>query len=191
MRFCGRGACSPSHGREEFSPGEPVPSLLVQPPAAVEDGGHAGPGVGDLHLVHQPARAVAAAVVLHAHFAQLAQLQRLQEEAVGVASLEQVAHFLPQLPLARVPISPEDGHKDVGVGARPWLAARRHDDLVLDRHQALDPAGKALGRLGDLKYLEVLPLPLEGDDSVTVKEVPRVGGEEAQCSAAKARPLHT
>lgn len=162
----------PSDRREEVSPGEPVPPLLVQPPAAVEDGGHAGAGVGDFHLVHQPARVVAAAVVFHAYLAQLAQLQRLQEEAVGAAPLEEVAHFLLQLPLARVPVGPEDGHEDIGVGACPWLIARRHNDLVLDRHQALDLAGKALRRLGDLEYLEVLPLPLERDEAVTIEEVP-------------------
>lgn len=170
------GKSPPSDGREEVSPGEPVPPLLVQPPAAVEDGGHAGAGVGDFHLVHQPARAVAAAVVFHAHFAQLAQLQRLQEEAVGAAPLEEVAHFLLQLPFARVPVGPEDGHEDIGVGACPWLIARRHNDLVLDRHQALDLAGKALRRLGDLEYLEVLPLPLERDEAVTIEEVPRGEG---------------
>lgn len=117
--------------------------------------------------------------MFHSHLAQLAQLQRLQEEAVGAAPLEEVAHFLLQLPLACVPIGPKDGHEDVGVGACPWLIACRHNDLVLDWHQALDLAGKALRRLGDFEYLEVLPLPFEGDEAVTVEEVPR--REEGGC----------
>ena len=170
-----RAGLQPSDGREEVPPGEPVAPPLVQPPAAGEDGGHPGAGVGDLHPVHQPARAVAAAVVLQAHLAQLAQLQRLQEEAVGAAPLKQVAHFLLQLPLARVAVGPKDGHKDVGVSARPGLVAGRHDDLVLDRYQALDLAGKALRSLGDLEDLEVLPLPLEGDEAVAVEEIPAGG----------------
>ena len=118
--------------------------------------------------------------MLQPHLAQLAQLQCLQEEAVGAAPLEQVVHLLLQLPLARVTVGPKDGHKDVGVGARPWLIARRHDDLVLDQHQALDLAGKALRSLGDLKNLEVLPLPLEGDEAVAVEEVPGRWGESGR-----------
>lgn len=125
--------------------------------------------------------------MLQPRLAQLAQLQRLQEKAVSTAPLEEVAHFLLQLPLACVPIGSKDGHKDVGIGARPELIARRHNDFVLDRHQALNFAGKALRRLGDLEYLEVLPLPLEGDEAVTVKEVPagRLGGESSEDTSHK------
>lgn len=184
-----RGRSSPSDSREEVSPGEPVPPLLVKPPAALEGGGHPRAGVGDLHLVQQPARVVAAAVVLHAYFAQLTQVQRLQEEVVSASPLEEVSHFLRQLPLARVPIGPKDGHKDVGIGAGPWLVACCHDDLILDWHQALDLAGKGLSCLGDFEYLEVLLLPLEGDEAITVKEVPGGGGEEAQWAPAEAYTL--
>lgn len=104
--------------------------------------------------------------------AQLSQLQCLQKEAVRASALEEVAHFLLQFALACVPVSAEDGYKDVGVSTRPWFVACRHDDLILDQHQALDLTGEALCRFSNLKYLEVLPLPLEGDEAVTVKEVP-------------------
>ena len=127
--------------------------------------------------------------MLQAYLAQLAQLQRLQEEAVSAAPLKQVAHLLLQLPLACVAVGPKDGHKDIGISARPWLIAGRHDDLVLDRHQALDLAGKALRSLGDLEDLEVLPLPLEGYEAVAVEEIPAGGSRGGQGVPAKAHAL--
>lgn len=150
----------------------PVCFSSVQPLPTHENGGHPVGSVGDLHTLQVPACFGASVVMLHPHPQELPQVQHLQHEAVGVASLKQVAELLLQGAFARVPVDPVDGDEDVGVGASAFHVTGDNDDLVLHRHQAPHLTGEALHGLGAFKGLEVILFGREGDLCITVKCVP-------------------
>ena len=152
----------------------PVSPLSVQPLPAEKDGGDAVGRVGDLHAVQQPAGTQTGVVVLHPDFLQLSHVQHLQQEAVRLLALEEVAELLPQLPTARIPIGAVDGDEHVGIGPRSLLVACDHDDLVLDGHQASSLTGKALQGLCALEGQEIVPLRRKRDEGIAGEEVPGV-----------------
>lgn len=156
----------------------PVCPPMIQPLPAVEDGRDGVGHVGQLHALQEPAVVEAAAVVLHFDPQQLPEVQHLQDEAVRLAPLEQVAELLPQLTPARVAVDAVDGDEHVGVGAGAFHVPGDDDDLVLDGDQFAHFAGEALDRFVALKGQELVLFGCQRDLGITVKEIPKIGNDK-------------
>lgn len=111
-------------------------------------------------------------VVLYFDPQQFPEVQHLHDKAVRAPSFEQVAEFLPQLMLARVPVDAKDGDENVGVCASSFNVPSDDDDFVFDRDEFTDFACEALDRLGTLECQKLVFFGRQWNFSITVEEIP-------------------
>lgn len=169
-------ASSPSVSGVKHSLNLPISLPSVQPLPTLEDGRHRVGCVGHLDALQIPPAVIAAVVVLHFDPQQLAEVQRLQDEALGAPSLEKVAEPLPQMPLARVTVDAVDGEEHVGVSAGPFHIPSDDDDFVLDGDQVAHFAREALNGLEALKRQELVLFGRQWDLCIAVEIKPQGGG---------------
>lgn len=156
----------------------PICPPMIQPLPTKEDGCDRVGRVGQLHTLQEPPVVEAAAVVLHFDPQQLPKVQHLQDEAVRLAPLEQVAELLPQLTPARVAVDAVDGDEHIGVSAGTFDVPGDDDDLVLDGDQFAHFAGEALDRFVALEGQELVLFGCQGDLGIAVKEIPNAGNDK-------------